>query len=275
MTEAAPVCQGSGTIQLIESEADSIVPSSIHALSTEDTVMEEETSGIPGRTILLLALLVALFTSGCPKKQEIASPVIEEKKEPAEIVRPEPTPPPQAPAPPAEKPSTPAPAATQDPVLSGETLLDPAVPRDAKLIQGRLAALGIYRGAIDGVWGRNSRTALKAFKEKNALRNSEDWDKETQLLLFRGPGLTPQPAAGTGHAPISSGETLLDPSVPRDAKLVQGRLAELGLYRGPIDGVWGRNSRAALRAFKEKNSLGDPEAWDRDTQILLFRETGK
>jgi peptidoglycan hydrolase-like protein with peptidoglycan-binding domain len=74
---------------------------------------------------------------------------------------------------------------------------------------------------------------------------------------------------------VLSGGTLLDPAVPRDAKLIQGRLAGLGLYRGAIDGVWGRSSRAALRAFKERHSLGDPEAWDRDTQILLFRGTGK
>jgi peptidoglycan hydrolase-like protein with peptidoglycan-binding domain len=57
--------------------------------------------------------------------------------------------------------------------------------------------------------------------------------------------------------------------------MIQTRLAELGLYKGAIDGKWGRGSRAALKAFKEKNALGDPETWDRETQILLFRETGK
>jgi hypothetical protein len=150
--------------------------------------MGEETNGIPGRTIVLLALLVALFTSGCPKKQEIASPVAEEKKEPAEIARPEPAPPPPVTAPPAETPKPPAPESTQYLVVSGEALLDPAVPRDAKLIQGRLAGLGLYRGAIDGAWGTSSRAALRAFKEKNSLGDPEAWDRDTQMLLFRETG---------------------------------------------------------------------------------------
>jgi peptidoglycan hydrolase-like protein with peptidoglycan-binding domain len=236
--------------------------------------MDEETNEIPGRTILLVTLVVTLLASGCPKKQEIASPVAEEKKEAVEIVKTEPAPP-QAAVAPAEKPAAPAAGSTQSLVLSGEALLDPAVPRDAKLIQGRLAGLGFYRGAIDGVWGKNSRAALRAFKEKNALANPEDWDKDTQLLLFRGAGPVTQPASGTVLTPISRGETLLNPSSPRDAKVIQARLAELGFYRGVIDGVWGKNSRAALGAFKEKNALADPEVWDRDTQILLFRDTGK
>ena len=236
--------------------------------------MGEKTRRNFPRAILLAAMLSVFLTSGCPKKQETASPPTEGKAEPVEAAKLEQVSPPVG-IQPAEKPALPAPLASQHPVLSGETLLDPAVSRDAKLIQGRLAGLGFYRGTIDGVWGRNSRAALRAFKEKNALANPEEWDKDTQLLLFRGASPAPQPVAGASLTPISSGETLLHPSVSRDARLIQARLAELGLYRGTIDGVWGRSSRAALRAFKEKNSLGDPESWDRDTQISLFRETGK
>jgi peptidoglycan hydrolase-like protein with peptidoglycan-binding domain len=236
--------------------------------------MGEKTRRNFPRAILLAAMLSVFLTSGCPKKQETASPPTEGKAEPVEAVKPEPVSPPPG-TQPAEKPALPAPVASQHPVLSGETLLDPAVSRDAKLIQGRLAGLGFYRGTIDGVWGRNSRAALRAFKEKNALANPEDWDKDTQLLLFRDAGPVTQPASGTVLTPISRGETLLNPSSPRDAKVIQARLAELGFYRGVIDGVWGKNSRAALGAFKEKNALADPEVWDRDTQILLFRDTGK
>jgi peptidoglycan hydrolase-like protein with peptidoglycan-binding domain len=236
--------------------------------------MGKKTRRILPSVIFLSAILSALLISGCPKKQETVSPTTEGKAETTEAAKPEPVSPPAG-TPPAEKPVLPAPAASQHPVLTGETLLDPAVPYDAKLIQTRLADLGLYKGKIDGVWGRNSRAALKSFKEKSGLSDPERWDKETQIQLFLGVSLAPQPASGTGLNPISSGETLLDPAVPRDAKMIQTRLAELGFYRGTIDGVWGRNSRAALRAFKEKHSLADPEAWDRDTQILLFRETGK
>jgi peptidoglycan hydrolase-like protein with peptidoglycan-binding domain len=52
--------------------------------------------------------------------------------------------------------------------------------------------------------------------------------------------------------------------------MIQIRLAELGLYRGPIDGIWGKGSRAALKALKEKNFLGNPDKWDKETRKLLF-----
>jgi len=149
--------------------------------------MEDETSRIPRRTILLLAVLFVFLASGCPKTQETASPTAEEKKEPAEIAKPEHVPP-QAAVQPVERLATPTPAAGQHPVASGETLLDPAVPRDAKMIQTRLAELGFYKAKIDGIWGRMSRAALKSFKEKNALGDPERWDKETQVLLFRDTG---------------------------------------------------------------------------------------
>jgi len=74
---------------------------------------------------------------------------------------------------------------TLDRIASGTILLNPAVPRDAKMIQKRLDELGFYRGTIDGIWGQGSRAALKAFKEKNSLGNSDKWDKETQKLLFQ------------------------------------------------------------------------------------------
>jgi len=112
--------------------------------------MEDETSRIPARTILLLAVLFVFLATGCPKTQETASPTAEEKKEPPEIAKPEQVPL-QAPAQPVEKPAPPTPAAGQHPVASGETLLDPAVPRDARMIQSRLAELGFYKAKIDGI----------------------------------------------------------------------------------------------------------------------------
>jgi len=169
----------------------------------EETVMGEETSRILPKVFFPVAIFCALLISGCPKTQETASPATEARKAPAEIARPGQAPPPPAAAQraaersaaaqpaapqPAEKPRPPAPESNQQVVLSGEALLDPSVPSDAKLIQGRLAELGLYRGAIDGAWGRNSRAALRAFKEKNSLGDPEAWDRDTQILLFRETG---------------------------------------------------------------------------------------
>jgi peptidoglycan hydrolase-like protein with peptidoglycan-binding domain len=62
-------------------------------------------------------------------------------------------------------------------------------------------------------------------------------------------------------------------SVPQDTKKIQTRLAELGLYSGTIDGIWGKGSQASLKSFKKKQSLKNPDKWDKETQLLLFRGT--
>jgi len=175
-----------------------------------------------------------------------------------------------APPPSEMAPSTEAP---QDPVAAGTVLLDPLVSDDAKTIQGRLAVLGFYKMAVDGAWGRGSRAALRAYKGKNGLKEDEQWDKGTQISLFS-KGASPFQPVDTSD-PIASGAVFLNPSDSQDVQTIQGRLAELGFYNGAIDGIWGSETRAALRAFKEKNSLPLPEKWDKETQMLLFREVRK
>ena len=235
--------------------------------------------------IFLLVILFACLVSGCPKSKEAVAPGTEGMKEtPKSVAAPlkseqestsKPAPAPATPAAPtqpkgphaAEKAPPPAPEATEDLIASGEVLLNPAFPQDAEKIQSRLADLGLYKAPIDGIWGKGSRAALMAFKQKNALGSSDKWDKETQIALFREAGEAP----GDSQESISSGSVLLNPSSSQDARKIQTRLQELGLYKGPIDGIWGKGSQAALNAFKKQNSLADPDKWDKETQMLLFK----
>ena len=240
--------------------------------------------------IFLSVILFACLVSGCPKSKEAVAPGTEEMKEtPKSVAAPlkseqEPTskpasapsrPAPATPAAPtqpkgphvAEKAPAPDPEATKDLIASGEVLLNPAVPQDAEKIQSRLADLGLYKAPIDGIWGKGSRAALMAFKQQNALGSSDKWDKESQIALFREAGEAP----GDSQESISSGSVFLNPSSSQDARKIQTRLQELGLYKGPIDGIWGKGSQAALNAFKKQNSLADPDKWDKETQMLLFK----
>jgi peptidoglycan hydrolase-like protein with peptidoglycan-binding domain len=234
--------------------------------------------------IFLSVILFACLVSGCPKSKEAVAPGKEEMKEtPKSVAAPlkseqEPTSEPAsapatlaAPTQPkgphvAEKDPSPAPEATNDPIASGEVLLNPVVPKDAEKIQRQLADLGLYKAPIDGIWGKGSRAALIAFKQQNALGRSDKWDKETQIALFREAGEAP----GDTQESISSGSVLLNPSSSQDARRIQTRLQELGLYKGPIDGIWGKGSQGALKAFKEQSSLADPDKWDKETQMILF-----
>ncbi len=75
--------------------------------------------------------------------------------------------------------------------------------------------------------------------------------------------------------PLSTGVIKLNPSRSTDARLIQSRLAELGLYLDKIDGIWGKNSKIALERYKARHQLPEPGKWDMPTQISLFRGTGQ
>ena len=59
------------------------------------------------------------------------------------------------------------------------------------------------------------------------------------------PAYTPTAATPRYEEPVSNG-TVYD---------VQRRLSELGYYRGPIDGVWGQETRLAMEQFQHQRGL--------------------
>ncbi|NCD24544.1 MAG: peptidoglycan-binding protein [Deltaproteobacteria bacterium] len=71
---------------------------------------------------------------------------------------------------------------------SGLRFLDPKNKSDARLIQSRLAELGFYSAAVDGIFGQGSRRALAQFKKSNGLQDNANWDLHTQRALFAGTG---------------------------------------------------------------------------------------
>ncbi|GAB6060299.1 FlgO family outer membrane protein [Desulfonatronum parangueonense] len=77
------------------------------------------------------------------------------------------------------------------------------------------------------------------------------------------------------EGPLSRGTILLDPKNSLAARLIQARLAELNYYTDRIDGIWGKNSRAALNRFKSNRQLASPTTWDLSAQRELFKGTGQ
>jgi peptidoglycan hydrolase-like protein with peptidoglycan-binding domain len=61
--------------------------------------------------------------------------------------------------------------------------LNPLNMDDAARIQARLAALGFYSAAGDGVWGSDSHVSLRAFKASRGLSPDDMWDAATETAL--------------------------------------------------------------------------------------------
>jgi peptidoglycan hydrolase-like protein with peptidoglycan-binding domain len=133
-----------------------------------------------------------------------------------------------------------APAAAQP---TFEQTLNPAAVRD---VQHRLAALGYYRGLEDGVWGRGTQIALQRFQRDHRLEATGQINAVTAKEM----GLNPDRLIAEANRPLPPERVRGAPFPPREVGAIQRRLAELGYYRGRIDGVWGGGTRAALERFQ-------------------------
>jgi hypothetical protein len=72
------------------------------------------------------------------------------------------------------------------------------------------------------------------------------------------------PLPGTAHHPLN----------PDDAELLQEQLRVAGYYQSSPDGIWGMNSRNALRQFKAANGLPTDDIWDVATERALMGRLG-
>ena len=151
----------------------------------------------------------------------------------------------------------------------------PLTPDEIRDLQGRLAAAGFNPGAIDGVIGRQTRSAVRQYAEARALPNAN----ATRELLVR---LKAEAPASVSSAPVSS-PSISSPSVPQqvdkptpdsaapltpdEIRDLQGRLAAAGFNPGAIDGVIGRQTLSAVREYAEAQSI--PNATAKDLLIRL------
>ena len=142
-------------------------------------------------------------------------------------------------------------------------------------------------GPIPAQPGGSTQTASSSLAPQPAqpTRPSEEAPPSPELSWAEGAdGAKPSPAMPSGNRPAAPAiETRLEPGTVAappsavhnplnraGAVWLQDRLRALGYYRGSSDGVWGFNSRAALRAFKTQNGLPTDDKWDAATEAKLL-----
>lgn len=154
---------------------------------------------------------------------------------------------------------------TQAVLVGTYIVIDDAVIISAKLLSTLDGAVLATRDAtvrktrqVEELVSRNRITFQPASRQPS--RTPAERERETE---------------GPQEGPLARGTILLDPKNALAARLIQTRLAELDYYTDRIDGIWGRNSRAALNRFKSNRQLASPAAWDLSAQRELFRGTGQ
>jgi peptidoglycan hydrolase-like protein with peptidoglycan-binding domain len=120
-------------------------------------------------------------------------------------------------------------------------------------VQRRLSELGYYRGPIDGVWGGETRTAVERFQANRRLAVTGDLNEATVNAM----GLDSRRVLGRNYVP-PPGPGYERPTAnvgPVTTRAAQERLRRIGFYHGPIDGVWGQDTRLAMEEFQHQRGL--------------------
>jgi peptidoglycan hydrolase-like protein with peptidoglycan-binding domain len=133
---------------------------------------------------------------------------------------------------------------------------------DVTALQQALTDLGFSPGSIDGKFGPLTAAAVRAFQTAHNLAVDGVVGTQTRAALAEALGTLPSDS-GSGNGSGGSGSAIDDlgtrmlrlGSRGDDVAALQQILSDLGFSPGPIDGVFGRLTDAAVRAFQTAHGL--------------------
>lgn len=143
---------------------------------------------------------------------------------------------------------------------------------DVKSVQSRLKALGYYTGTVDGNYGTGTMAAVASFQLRNNLSADGVAGTRTYKKLYSSDALA---AISTPTSTPTTGVTrptrlLYSGCTGDDVKSVQQRLKDLGYLTDKVDGKYGANTVAAMRAFQLRNGLTGSGNGDTATYTILY-----
>jgi peptidoglycan hydrolase-like protein with peptidoglycan-binding domain len=135
------------------------------------------------------------------------------------------------------------------PVPPSLAYVQPLPQTAVQSVQQGLRTAGVYTGGIDGIWGADSAVALQRFQQTHQLQVTGQLNQATAATLGLDPNTLMAPSAAS--APPPPPDHLMAASV----RALQARLGTLGFYSGPVDGVWGQGTQAAIENFQRARGL--------------------
>ncbi len=120
-------------------------------------------------------------------------------------------------------------------------------------VQRELTRLGYRTYGTDGVWGRNTRSAIAGW-QRDRGDAATGYVTEAQVrLLLRGAVVTP-PDDGTTAGTLSAAQTEAGLRLTRTQRVtIQRQLSDLGYDAGVADGLWGSRTRTAIKGWQQAN----------------------
>lgn len=120
-------------------------------------------------------------------------------------------------------------------------------------LQDRLRVIGFYNGPTTGEYGALTEAAVRDFQSSRGISVNGIAGPTTLAALQRGS------TGGSGAIAVSTPTRQIVPLQPGNrgprVRSLQARLGRLGYYTGPIDGVFGPDTEAALRSYQQDSNL--------------------
>jgi peptidoglycan hydrolase-like protein with peptidoglycan-binding domain len=131
--------------------------------------------------------------------------------------------------------------------------VQPLSPQAQREVQRHLKELGVYTGAVDGIWGRDSQEALERFQRTRELQVTGHLNQATLATM----GIKPADLLSLGDQPGAMAvRDVRGGALNADAvRSIQSRLKQFGFYAGEADGIWGDSTQAALERFQRDRGL--------------------
>ena len=149
------------------------------------------------------------------------------------------------------------------PAAFSDTLRSGSRGSEVVALQTALKNLGYYTKSIDGIYGKGTIAAVKSFQKKTGLKVDGVAGPKTLAMLF-GEGAEDTPTTPAAYTALSSGAR------GSQVRALQTALKNLGYYAKSIDGIYGKGTIAAVKAFQSANGLKETGIADSKTQQALY-----
>ena len=143
-------------------------------------------------------------------------------------------------------------------------------------MQDALKTKGYYKGAVDGKFGPATKAAVLQFQKNTGITADGKPGNKTLTALYEGRG-----AINQANNTLQKQQT--KPQNPRTlyygctgtrVKSLQQALRAAGIYKGPLDGVYGDLTYEAVVKYQRQNNLATDGMAGTKTLNSLAKETG-
>jgi cell wall-associated NlpC family hydrolase len=121
------------------------------------------------------------------------------------------------------------------------------VGQSVEAVQEKLQNLGLYADSIDGIYGPNTRSAVRKYQSAHGLLVDGVAGPHTLRSLFSGATSTVSTSNSSSY--VNYGDR------GQAVKNVQTKLISLGFLHGSADGIFGPQTKSAVKSFQSAHHL--------------------